>query len=206
MKFNKWIVALVAVCGVTFSACAQRGFDEFGVPVALVVQAPTLLAVNALNTTSSPVDVRIFDGLGAVYVSSLTNAGGTLTATIETSADTTNWTALANYAQITSTTSIIYTNSANTNIYATDAFLVPGTYTTPVAATSGLAAVPYLASLPYTNSGAMTITTKGMYEIGWSIGDSGRYAHIVWTGTGAATNGSTVVSAIIVGYHNMPLK
>lgn len=206
MKFNKFLVALVAVCGVTFSACAQRGFDEFGVPVATVLQAPTLLAVNALTTTSAPVDVRIYDGLAAVFIGSLTNAGGTLTATIETSADTTNWTGLANYAQITSTTSIIYTNSANTNIYATSLFLVPGTYTTPVAATSGLAAVPYLAPLPYTNSGALTITKSGMYEIGWSIGDSGRYAHIVWTGTGSATNGNTVVSAIIVGNHQFPLK
>jgi hypothetical protein len=203
MKFTKILLALTAVCAVTFTASAQRGFDEFGVPVADVLQAPALLT--AVNTTSAPVDVRVFDGLAAVYISSLTNAGGAVTATIETSADTTNWTALANYAQITSTTSIIYTNSANTSIYATSVYLIPGTYTTPVAATSGLAAVKYLAPLPYTNSGALTITKSGVYEIGWSIGDSGRYAHIVWNDPGEATN-STAVSAIIVGDHQFPLQ
>ena len=208
MKFTKNILAVAGLLIATMTCQAQRSFDMFNVPKTIVLAAPQNFTVNGGVglITNGPVDIRMFDGLACIDIFSTTNTGttgGTLTATVETSPDNTTWTALTNYALISSTTSILYTNSANTNTVATDVFLIPGTYTN-YSVTANLSAGTVLQSLPYTNGGAVTITTKGYYKLGWSIGDGGRYAHIVWTAGGTTTN--FTAGATITAVNEGPLK
>jgi hypothetical protein len=174
----------------------------------MVLATPAVLPVNVAGLyTNNPVDIVGFCGVGTITLLSSTNAGGTLTATIQTSPDTTNWTDLANFALVNSQTSFSITNGyyGGTNLYVTDAFLLPYTSTTPVAATAGFA-TPYSAYLPFTNSGAVTITTAGAYQIGVNLSDSPRYLHLKWTATAAATNGTTVVGALLNGVRTVPLQ
>ncbi len=92
---NLMILAVASLCLTATDALAQ--VDLFGAPRTLIVSPPNL-TVNATLTTNSPVDTHGYLGIGKIDIFSVTNGGGSLTVTFETSPDMTNWTALANYA------------------------------------------------------------------------------------------------------------
>lgn len=188
------IVALSAL------AAGAQSLDTFAVPRSIVLTPPTVLTAAAATVTNGPIDVGGYLGTANLDITSCTNAGGALTATLYQSNDETNLTAVANFAVITGTTSYSYTNRiyGGTNVYATNPYLLPGTLTTPTAYTAGFAA-PYLNPLtvPFTNSTAITITAKGVYRVGLRAQDLQRYLYIVYTPTGSSSN--DVVSATFTG-------
>ncbi len=205
MKFKTLsLVAAVAALFVAgaYNARAVFGFDYFATPRTLVFGGPQNFGpITAAATTNGPIDARFFDGIAKVDIVCSTNTGntgGTMTAQIYGSNDQTNFTALSGYAVITSPTSVAYTNLfyGSPGLQATNKYLLPGTITTPVAATAGFAA-PYLAPLAYTNAGPITVTTSGIYELGFNIDDAPRYLYVVWTPGGTVTNFTG--SAILTG-------
>jgi hypothetical protein len=205
MKFNKFIIGLAVVAALVSVqvASAQVGFDTFAGTRSLVIGAPSLWATTAgINTvTNGPVDIVGFSGRGCIYLTSVI-PGGTLTAQVYTSPDSTNWTALANYAAITSATSVSITNSyptgVGTNLVVTDSYLLPYTATTPTAFSAGFN-TPYPLYNQWTNTGAVTATSNGTRVIGINLTDSARYVQVVWTGTGTATNGTSVLGSLLNG-------
>ncbi len=207
MKFNKIILGLAAVIGFAIDPCAQAQvngvFREF---YQAVIATPGPLAAAApILATNGPVDILGYYGTGEIDIVSSTNGGGALTVTVETSPDSTNWTGLANFGLVNSTTAVSYTNLyyGSTNLVVTDNYLYPFSITTPTAATAGYA-IPYQNYLPVglTNAaGAITITKAGFYRVGLNLTDSPRYLHLIWSATGAATNGQTVVGAWLNGQH-----
>lgn len=207
MKFNKWILCVGTIAACAFSAVQKgNGQDFFNSQKILEVGAPQYLSgIATQNTwTNGPADLIAYTGRGDIILNVGTNAGGTVTAQVYTSPDSTNWTAAANFATVTSTTSVNYTNPyyGGTNLVVTDNYLMPGTLTTPAAYSAGFA-TPYTAPIPnlFTNAaGAVTVTGKANpYLIGINATDSSRYIYIIWTATGAATNGNTYVSAQFIG-------
>ena len=190
MKFNKFIIGLAAV-GTLLTASAQ----EFPTQTTrtLVLSAMQTMSGAAVGVvTNGPQDKIGAIGQGYIDIVSLTNAAGNIeTAQIYTSPDQTNLTALANYALISSPTTINVTNflyGGTNGLTCANLSLLPGTITTPTAATAGYAA-PYLAELPFTNTGAITITAKGTYRVIINnINDANRYFYIVYTPSGTATN------------------
>lgn len=195
MKFNRIFLALATFAGVTFGAVkieAQGlGFDLFA-PVRTVIVAPPVNITFAVGgVTNSPVDIRNFDGISTIDFLVETNTGatgGTLTATVYTSNDTTNWVALSNYALINTTTPLVYTNYFYPpGLKATNTYLFPGTIVNPVAATAGWA-TSYIQPLPFTNSGAITISASGGYEIGFDVSDAQRYVAVAFNAGGTITN------------------
>lgn len=196
--FPKSSLLILAVASLSLSALAQGAFDLYGVPRTIVLATPTLLTAAAASVTNASIDTHGFEGIAKVDIMSFTNSGGALTATLETSTDNTNFSALANYSLAIST-AIIYTNNGLATVTkATNTYLLPGSITTPTAATAGFA-TPYLdnTTAPFTNSGAITVTAKGIYSIGYNVSDASRYLHIVWTPTGSSSN--DVVAAVFTG-------
>ena len=206
-KLNLVILAVASLCFV-FPAQAQRGFDVYAGSVRTVVLAPPYLYTGgaAMNAgTNGWVDCKGFDGMAKIDFASVTNVGNsTFTVTVQTSTDQTNLVTLAN-ASYASATSIVYTNffysGYPTNlITATDNYLLPGSIVTPSAASAGWA-TPYLnvSANPYTNTvSAMTITTNGVQQVGFNIGDALRYLRVIVTPGGGATNGC--VSAVLTAH------
>lgn len=201
MKFlNKIKLAVIgAIALVALPAVAQVGFDTYGQLRTVILAPPTILINGGLatSTTNPPVDTHGFEGIAKVDIMSCTNSGGALTAQLFTSPDLTNWTALANYSLAQSAT-IAYTNTMYgnaTNVQATNTYNLPGAIVTPTANTAGFA-TPYLdSSSPFTNSGALTVTTKKVYTIGYNIQDAARFVQIVWTPTGSSSN--DIVAAVL---------
>jgi hypothetical protein len=187
----------VMILSIAVPAMAQN-FDAFGATRQIVLATPTILGGSAATVTNGPIDIHGFQGIAEVTISSCTNAGGALTATLVTSADSTNWTALANFATAVST-SVTVTNGTygNTNLQFAQTYLLPGTLTVPTTATAGYAQ-PYLLASAFTNSGAVTITAKGLYRLGFKPSDANRYIEIVWTPTGTSSN--DIVSAEFTGF------
>jgi hypothetical protein len=202
MKFNKFLIGLVAVAALSISSALAQN-DVFSTVRSLPVGSPTVLAIGGTPATNGPVDIVGFIGRGDLLITSFTNGtgGGTLTATVESSPDNTNWTQVANFALIKSTTAVSYTNTyygSYTNLVVTDNFLLPGTITTPTASSSGFA-TPYLSPVLFTNAaGAVSIAGNGNYVIGLNLTDSQRYLHVIWGGS--ATNGTCIVNAVLQGY------
>jgi len=203
MKFKNMILGVVlgglALAGNV--AQAAIGFDLFSVPRTFVLQSPLTISVTNGTVTSLPADLVGSHGIASLDIVSSTNLGtpgGTMTAQVYSSADTTNWVALTNYALISTPTVSTITNFfyGSTNLIGTNSILLPGTPTVPVAATS-LFATPYLAPLPFTNGGPVTITTAGYYKLGFNIEDNQRYFHVVFIPGGTATN-STVGASLTV--------
>lgn len=209
MKFNKILLTLAAVAALTIPTAARAQSDAVDSTSSLIIATPgpwaTVAGVNSV--TNGPVDLLGFSGRGALYLMTSTNAGGTLTAQAYTSPDSTNWTALANYMVINSTTSRSITNSyptgVNTNLVVTDNYLLPYSVATPTASSAGFNA-PYEVYNAWTNTGAVTVTAAGVYVVGINLTDSPRYLRVVWTGTGAATNGSTILGAFLTGKRYLP--
>jgi hypothetical protein len=200
MKFLKSLL-MVGLVLTSLSASAQM--DLFGGPRVVILEPPTVLSVSAATFDSTVIDTHGYIGVANVIISSCTNAGGALTVQGYTSPDTTNWTALANYANAVST-SVSYTNSgAGYTNYVTQSYLLPGTLTTPTAGTAGFA-TSYLNPSPFTNSSALTITTKGTYSIGYTPGDNARYLKLTFTPTGSSSN--DIVSAVFIGRRSSEVK
>ena len=204
MKFNKFILGLVAV-GVMFTTSAVRANngDLFESTRTYVLAAPQNIGVNGGVglITNGPIDHLKFSGRVKIDFLTSTNTGttgGTLTATVYTSPDQTNLTALANYALIRSATTENITNLTygGTNLYAGNSILLPGTKTTPVASSS-FWTTTYLAPLPFTNSGAITLNGNNTVQIGFNADDQARYIYVVYTAGGTVTNFTT--SAILTG-------
>ena len=206
MKFAKYLLVAAAVC-ITLPAFAQRGLDAFNVPKTVVLAAPQNLGAASGLVTNGPIDTRMFAGLASVDIVTVTNTGttgGTLTATLYGSSDCTNLTALTSLAVISSTTSVSYTNNyVGSGAIATNPYLLPGTFTTLTPSTGG-AAGTYINSLSFTNTGAVTVTTKGYYKVGYAVDAAPRYLYIVWAPGGTATN--FTVGATFTGNNVSSLK
>jgi hypothetical protein len=212
MKSAKLFPSARAVLSVTALGCFLLGAlsagaaldnDVFSTVRSLPIGTAGMLTQNLPLTTNGPVDLLGYTGRGQILLTTGTNGAGaaTITATIQTSPDTNTWTGLGNFALISSTTAINYTNLFfNTNTVVTDNYLLPFTATTPTASTAGWA-TPYPAPLLFTNAaGAITVTAKGTYVVGINLTDAPRYLQVVWTVTGVTgTNGNTFVGATLQG-------
>lgn len=192
MKIKNIFLAVVAAVVGCLSAQAQT-YDIFSATRTYVIVPPQNFGVNGGTGlyTNTAVDHVKLDGRVKIDFLTLTNSGttgGTLTASVYTSPDNTNWTALANYAIITGPTTETITNSfyPGTNTCA-NSVMIPGTVTYPTAATFG-SATPYLAPLPFTNTAAITLNGKPNVQIGFNIMDQPRYINIIYTAGGTVTN------------------
>jgi hypothetical protein len=157
---------------------------------------PTSGAAASVLITNRPVDLFQYNGRGEFIINVATNGAvaGTASWTLYSSPDTTNWTAVANYALISGTTSIITTNGQygiNTNglggVLATNFMLMPYSLTTPNATVS-FWNTPYPSYLLFTNTGAVTLSPQGSTVVGVNVTDNGRYWEGVFTGTGGGTS------------------
>lgn len=202
MKFSKLLAAVVTTCTAT-TVFAQRGFDTFGVPRAIVLTAPAVQSGGTAGTVSNnPVDIRSFDGIVKIDVYVGTNTGttgGTVTITPNVSSDLTNWSALSSFAFINKTNQIISTNGyyGSGVLYATNNYLIPGTITTPTAASAGFA-TKYITTPLFTNTAGVSVGASGWYEIGFNAGDAPRYISVQYVPGGSATNFN--VGAVLTGY------
>jgi hypothetical protein len=196
MKYNKFfgplMAAIILIAGMAVlpvqPARAQNGLDFFGLPRTL--QVTPCQTVSA--TASNMVDVSMFKGVCKLDLTCITNAGCTVTCTISSSPDQTNWTAVT-YALATASTQQYTNRLYSGTLYGTNKFLLPGTITTPVAATAGWA-TPYLVPAPVTNTAAITMTAGGTWSIGFNVDDAQRYLSVLWTigGSNAATCSATL--------------
>ena len=201
---KKILLSLAVAALAVVSAQAQLGFDTFNTTRSYVLAAPanlTQTTTNAAFDTLTPIGVAALD----VVVCTNTGAtGGTLSLTLQTSVDSTNWVNVQNIAFINSTTALNVTNGfyGGTSLYATDYVLLPGTVTTPTASVSAWA-TPYLAKLPFTNSGALTVTATGNYKLGFNVKDQQRYLRTIWTTGGTSTN--FTASAVLTTVSQFPI-
>lgn len=198
MKFNKIILTALAVVSLALSAFSQNDRDIFNTVRGVQIAVPATLAANATVTTNGPIDILGYGGRGVVIANTASNQSGTLTLTLQTSSDTTNWSNLANFALINSTTSVSYTNLlyGGTNLVVTDKYLLPFTPTYPNASTAGYA-TPYPLPNLFTNTAAVSVSASGTYVIGVNLTDCPRYLQAVWTA--GNTNATSVVSAQLFG-------
>lgn len=210
MNFKKFILSATAVVALAVPALAQRGFDQFNVPKTLILAPTTSLTVNGGIglITNAWQDVRILDGLGVLSIYASTNSansGGTLNAIIQTSPDQTTISLLTNFALITVPTTIIYTNSANTNTTASDLWMLPGTYTN-YSVTANLSAGTPLLPLPYTNGMPINAlsTGNGLVMASADVDGNARYWRLIWQAGGTVTN--FTAGASLTGVNVSPLK
>ena len=199
MKFKNLTLTILAVASLSLTVPAfgqGRGYDAFGALRTIQLGTPVTLTAVANGATNAPIDTHGYDGIALVQILSLTNATtpGAVTAQLFTSDDTTNWTALANYA-VGTALSQSYTNnfySANQPV-ATQTTIYPGTIVTPTASSAGWS-TSYLLPAQFTNTGSVSILAKGAYTIGYNVGDAKRYLEIVYSGSNV-TAGATFTGA-----------
>lgn len=169
---------------------ARAQFNQFAEPATLVLAFPTNAAGLLVgNQTNGWVDTHGMLGIATVTFMTASNApGGTLTATLEQSDDALVQVAGPSYALAT-LTSVNYTNNyyATNGPVATNSFLLAGTVTTPSASLAGFA-TPYLLPAPFTNTGAITVTPRGVFQVGYDIAAARRYVRVVWSPGGTQTN------------------
>lgn len=203
MKNIKFALAAVVMLAMTCGMFAQNGFDYFGIPRQIQLAKPNYIAA---ATTNGSIDIHGFIGVGVINFMSCTNGDGTgaLTATLQTSTDNTNWTAISSYALGRSAT-VSYTNMnwGGTNLYVTDTYILPGTITTPTAATAGWA-TSYLLPSQFTNTGAITLTTPGVYSVGVNLTDSPRYLRVYFTPDESMSN--SFCGAVLTGRRGSEVK
>lgn len=205
---KKILLGIAVAVMAAVSAQAQLGFDTFSATRSYVLATPFNIGAGSGIVTNNAFDALSPIGIATLDVTTCTNTGttgGTLTLTLQTSVDSTNWTSVQNIAFINSTTSIAITNGfygSSSNLYATDLVLLPGTVTTPTSASSGWA-TPYLAKLPFTNSGALSVAATGNYKLGFNIKDQQRYLRTIWTPGGTATN--FTASAVLTTVSQFPI-
>lgn len=198
----KKILSLAALAVSITAACAV-GFDLYGPTRTLVFCPPQNFAGNSANLiTNNPVDVRAFEGVCIAQVSVYTNTGttgGALTFQMYQSTDKTNWTPVINYSIGTNYTAVqtnIYYGS--TNLLATNNYILPINPIAPTVASAGFANTYGLAQ-PFTNTGALTVSAGGVYNIGFSVDDTSRYIEGVWSPAGGTITNYTG-SATFIGF------
>lgn len=198
-----WVLLLGLLLGLINSAQAQ--FDYFAAPRTIVLAPPRILDASAAVFTNGPIDVGGMAGTAAIDITTVTNSGGALTATLYMSMDQTNIVAVTNFALIKAATSYTYTNLyyGGTNVFATNQWLLPGTITA-ANASSGFVGNYLTNSTPFTNAAAITVTAKGVYRVGVRAPDLLRYLYIVWTPTGSSSN--DIVAATFTGTLNDEVK
>lgn len=199
MKLITKILAALALILCVSTVRAQSGFNVYEGFRTTVVAPQTLSSGSGAGiVTNWPVDLHGFEGVASLILTVGTNVGGgTLTCSVETSPDLTNWTALGSYS-LASPTVVKYTNTfyGGTSLIATNVYLLPGTITTPTASSAGFA-TQYLNPAPYTNSGSINvINTNGVTVVGFNIQDTQRFMHVYWTPGGTVTN--YISSAVLV--------
>jgi hypothetical protein len=197
MKFNKWILGLTAVAAVALALGVRAGglgFDAFAATRAYVVSAPQNIGPSQSSVTNGPVDIVKSEGTGTLFFINATNtgtSGGTITATLYGSADTTNLVALSNFAVVqTSTdsiTNLFYAGGGTNGLVANNSVIGYGTSTSPTAYSAGFN-TPYIAPAQFTNSGAITLNGKTAVGVGLRITDLPRYLYVVYTTGGTVTN------------------
>lgn len=202
MRNLKFSLVAVLIALSAIASQAQGFFDFYAGARVVVIGGPTVVN-GSIKVTNNPVDIRPLTGVGLFAFFNQTNntaTTGTLTATLETSADTTNWTALANYAFTTNQTAVNYTNIyyGGTNLVATNTYLFPGVVTTPTASTAGFA-TQYLLPNQYTNSGALSLNMNQWAILGVKLDDLQRYVHVIWNPGATVTN---QVGCFLIGKGN----
>lgn len=205
----KKLLSLVLVAGAvaltTFTAAAQRGFDSFNVPKTGILNNGQNYGPVTGAITNGPFDIRVLDGIASVdvfYETNVGTTGGTMTLTIQASSTTNGFANVTGLAFVNSTTAITYTNSASTNIFATDTFLIPGTYTNQNVVLNGVAGWALLPPA-YTNTGALTLPI-GFSKVGYAVDDSARYVQFIFQPGGTVTNCTT--AAELTGVNPSPLR
>jgi hypothetical protein len=199
MKFTKTILAFTAaIVAFAFSASAQLGFDSFKGTRTVMLTPPTNILPGTALLTNGPIDTLQLGGIGKIEFLSTTNSGttgGTLTATLYSSPDQTNLTALANFAVVTNTSPEIITNGTYLGtLSCTNQYFVTGVLTSPSAAIAGFG-TPYVNPAPFTNNAAVTLLTSKNVEVGVNFKSVNRYLYVVYTIGGSATN--FTVSAVV---------
>ena len=154
--FAKILCAIAAIC-LCATAHAQGEFDHYALDKTVFFQINSNITVNAGITSNNTYAVDIggrFIGSGFIDIIVTTNWGtNTVSVTPLTSPDTTNLTALANFAISTNYT-LTYTNVTafpNSTLLATNSDSFPFINTTPTAYTAGFA-TPYGLPEPFTNT------------------------------------------------------
>ena len=207
MKYTKYFSAMTFVLTVLcLPALAQ--YDTYHTTRTLLMESPTVpVIVDGVNLyTNNPVDKIGYTGIGSITLICVTNgaSGAAVTATIESSADQTNWTAISNFGLVSSATALVCTNMyyGATNWTATNNILLPYTLATPTPASAGFATA-YPVWTPFTNTGAITVTASGAFLVGLNLDDCQRYLHVKWNMTGSATNHYTVTGALLNGFRSI---
>lgn len=204
MKIPSKILTSLGLIAVAFSATAQRSIDVFEATRTYPLGPITNIVSTALAITGNWLYLAGSEGAAKIDLWAETNTGvtgGTLTATIQVSTDTTNWLTLTNTAVISAPTVAILTNNyyGVPGILSTNVTMVPGIPTSPVAATAGFA-TPFIQSFGYTNGGsALTMTAGVPQQIGFIIDNQPRYWRIVWTPGGSVANwtvGANLTTAV----------
>lgn len=194
-NFNKLLIALAGMALCASTANASLGFDTFKAARTYQVAAPQNIGWVATggSVTNGPIDLVKTLGVGKIDFLTVTNTGttgGTLTATLYGSSDNTNYVAISNYALVQTTTPDAISNfyyGGTNGIVVTNNVLLPGTVVIPNAATTGYA-TRYLSYYPFTNTGAITLTSSKLTQVGLSIDDQLRYLYVVYTPAGTVTN------------------
>ena len=183
-------ILILAVAGLfAIESKAQRATDLYGAPWALSLGQCGLKA-GTTSVTNGPYDIRIFDGIGTIFITVSTNGTPTqgptaVTGQLYGSVDQTNYTVVP-YA-LSSQTTINYTNNwyGTNGLTAANVFLSHGAITFPTASSAGWA-TPYVIPYLYTNTAAIPLTNL-VTQIGFNIADAPRYLYWV-SGSGASTN------------------
>ncbi len=198
-KLSRLAVAVLALT-ITASGMAQ-GFDLFSIPRATVLMPPTILTQTSntdLLFTNSAIDVRDYDGVGAILLS-VTNTAGTLPKIytyIQGSSDNTNWTTLSTLATATATSESLTNASFPVAVKVTQSTLIPGTITVATPATAGFAGT-YLTPAAFTADNVCTNTPGGGFLSGIVLRDAPRYLRLMGTVTGS--NSVFVAGSVLLG-------
>lgn len=183
------LASLVLILGLfVFVPPGHAQFNQPQEPVTLVLDpGRVIIGFASATVTNSWVDTHGMLGQAAINLFVVTNAAGSVTATLEGSNDATNALSFGTYAVATST-AVTYTNTYYPTAFnVTNTYLLPGTVTTATAATAGFAG-SYLAPWDYTNTGAVTPALKGVTRLGYQVQDKPRYVRLIWTTSGSLTN------------------
>ena len=211
MNFKKLIAsALTGLCLATSALGQGIGLNAFEpLRVFPMTAANCTIFTAGTKVTNSTIDRILFTGTAVITMQTSTNATGnstgTLTAQVYTSPDSTNWTALANYATVTSNTTFAIVNSRYTTLVTNNnAVLLPGLTNAVTASTAGYASQGYITSLQYTNTGALTVTPPGWFQIAFKLQDNDRYVQLVWSPSATSgtnfTASATLTAVPIVPY------
>jgi hypothetical protein len=203
------LTMVTAVCAVLPSK-AQLGVGMFDETRAVSVYGPSMFAnptpSASILVTNRPVDLSQYNGRGEFIINESTNGqvAGTSQYYLYSSPDTTNWSAVTNYAVISGTTSVISTNlyygfgtNGSGGCLATNFMFMPYSFLTPTPWIS-FWATPYQSFNLFNNSGPVSLAPQGTTIIGYNVTDNGRYFEGVVSNTAGATS-NCVFSATFLG-------